>query len=112
MVGNPHGELADQPVAAVGRGEGAHERDADLHGRQEPVGVGREIEGRLSLAVALLGQRPETATTAGDDGHLRPGEESVGEDQREDDQEFLEHGRSGDSLRSMTARLSRCTTSS
>ena len=93
FLADPRRDTADQPVAAVRCGKRADERDADLHRGQETIGTGREFEGGLGPPITLLGHGPQAAAPAGDDRHLRTGEESVGEDQQEDNQDFREHGR-------------------
>jgi hypothetical protein len=91
VVGDPGGQGAHQPIAAVRRRQRADERDAHLHRGQEAVGAGGQLEGRLGAAIPLVGERPQSPLAAGDDRHLRPRKESVGEDQRENDEEFLDH---------------------
>ena len=39
MLGDLRLEIADGRGAAEGRGEGAHDRYADLHGGEKPVGI-------------------------------------------------------------------------
>ena len=63
------------------RGEG----DADLHRRQEPVGVGRRAA-PPSPRACPLGQRPHLALAQRDQGHLGGGEEPAdGHDDKDDD---------------------------
>jgi len=85
--------LPDQPVAqqpgqrvgAVGAGDQRREGRADLHRRQEPVGVGGEPR-RRRPAPAALGERPHLALAQRDQGHLRGGEEPAdGHDDKNDD---------------------------
>ena len=114
---DPGGNVAHQPVATVGRRQRADERDADLHRGEKLVGTRRQFERLPGRLVAVLGHLPQTAAPAGDDRHFGPGEKSVGEDERENNEEFLQHGRGaarqcGAGSRRITAILSRWTTSS
>jgi hypothetical protein len=85
--------LPDQPVAqqpgqgvgAVGAGHQRGEGGADLHGRQEPVGVGGELR-RLRPAPAALREPPHLALAQRDQGHLSGCEEPAdGQDDEDDD---------------------------
>jgi hypothetical protein len=85
--------LADQPVSqqpgqrvgAVGAGHQRREGRANLHGRQEPVGIGGQL-GRGRPAPAAPGQRPHLALAQRDQRHLRGGEEPAdGHDDKDDD---------------------------
>ncbi len=78
-------------VTAVGRRQRTDERDADLHGRQELVGAQSEVKRFGSRLITLLRQLPQPAPAAGDNGHLRTGKKTVGEDQREHDQQLFKY---------------------
>ena len=82
------GERFGQSRAAVGAGQHADQRDAELHRGQELVGIVRQRERRLRALVALFGALLQAHLAGGDDGDLRHGENAVGEDEQEDDEEF------------------------
>ena len=86
-------EFFDELLAAVGRRQGADERDPDLNRGQEAVGVGGEVEGSASRRITRIRERPEAAAAAGNDRHFGSREEAVGRHQRENNHEFREHGR-------------------
>ena len=90
--GDPLGDMADHSVATVSRRQRAHQRDTDLHRGQKSVWIEGQLQGLGRGGVAILGQLPQPPPTAGDDRHLGPGEESVGQDQDENDEDFLQHG--------------------
>ena len=79
------GERLGQPRAAVGAGQHADQRDAELHRGEELVGIVRERERRLRALVALFRALLQAHLARGHDGDLRHGEHAVGEDEQEDD---------------------------
>ena len=77
-----------QSRAAVGAGQHADQRDAELHRGQELVGIVRQRERRPGALVALLGALLQADLAGRHDGDLRHGEDAVGQDEEEDDEEF------------------------
>ena len=88
---DPFGEVAHQAVTAIGCCQRAHERDPDLNGGKKLVRARSQLERRLRCLVARVGQLAEASAAAGDDRHLCPREEAVGEDQGEDKEDFRQH---------------------
>ena len=80
------GELVGQGRATEGRGEEAGQRDADLHGRQEAVGVVVQ-PGDGPSALAAVGQLLDLAVAQRDQGHLGRDEHAAGHDEQEDDED-------------------------
>ena len=71
-----------------GRGK-AHERDGDLDGGQQLIGVGGELDGALGALIALLGIVLQHSALSRGESHLGHGEVAV--DKRQD-----ERGNKGD----------------
>jgi len=85
LVDHPVAEQPGQRVGAVGAGHQGREGSADLHRREEPVGVGGE-PGRRRPAPAALRQRAHLALAQRDECHLRGSEETAdGHDNEDDD---------------------------
>ena len=79
----PRGERVGQARRGNGgRGE-AHERDGDLDGGQQLVGVGGELNGALGTLVALLGLVLQHGALGRGEGHLGHREVAVDEGQNE-----------------------------
>jgi len=70
---------------AEDRGEGADQGDAHLDDGQEMVRVLGQLQGLPRCALAGLGFGLQAAAARGDDGHLRTGEEAIGQGQGQDD---------------------------
>ena len=81
-------ELFGQRRAAIGAGEDADQRDADLHRREKPARIGEQIEGDPGAGAALGRERLEPRLPRGDDRQLRHGEHAVHHDEEENDQGF------------------------
>jgi hypothetical protein len=77
------GQLAGQGRATEGGGQEPGQRDADLDGGEEAVGVlGQARDGRTALAA--VGQRPDLALAQGHQGDLGRREEAADEDEDDD----------------------------
>jgi hypothetical protein len=83
----PLGDRAAEARARISAGQDADQRDADLHGRQEPPGIGGKVERGLRAAMASLDHRLEPRLARRHDRQLRHGENAVQRDQ---------HGNDGD----------------
>ncbi len=99
----PGGQRIRETGGGEGRGREAHERDGHLNGRQELVGVGREVKGVLRAFVALLGLGLEKGPLRGGHRHLGCREEAVdqGENKRDANTNGYVHARLRDLLGSM-----------
>ncbi len=83
-------QIADDLLAAISRAKRAHQRDPDLHRRQEAIRIARQFERQLGIATAFFGALFQPAPAGGNDRNLGRGEESVGQDQHEDQEDFPE----------------------
>ena len=90
--GEARGQLLGERGAAVRAGEDADQGDAHLDRRQELGGVGGDAQRRSRALVAGVGPLLQAHAAGGDDGDLRHREDTVGDEQEEDDDEFGAHG--------------------
>ena len=99
-----------------GRGE-AHERDGDLDGGQQLVGIGGELDGALGALIALLGIVLQHGALSRGESHLGHGEVAVDKRQNERGnkgdgyvhREFLEPPRFGTSGQNVDDGYGNCT---
>ena len=87
-IGDHHAQVVDNLLTAIRRAKRAHQRDADLHRRQKPIRIARQLQRPLRVAAALFGALFEPAPPGGDDRNLGRGKEAVGQNQHEDEQDF------------------------
>ena len=81
-------EFRSQRIAGVDTREDADERDADLDGREELVGILDDPERALRAGVSLPGTQFEVGTAGRDQCDFRHGEDAVEQDQQDDDDDF------------------------
>jgi hypothetical protein len=87
------GELRHKRGLAERAAGNPDQRDPDLDRRQESPRVLDQAERRRCAGMAVLGEVLQPAAPAGDDGGLRHREDAVGEEEREQDEEFHRRGR-------------------
>ena len=81
-------QAIDDPRTAIDRRQRPHQRDPDLHGGQERVGMVGQGERGAAPRLPRLGLLLQAAAARGQDGDLGPGEKAVGQDQDQDDDDF------------------------
>ena len=81
-------EFRGQRIARVDTREDAYQRDADLDGREELVGVLDDPERAPRAGVSLPGTQFEVGTAGRDQCDFRHGEDAVEQDQQDDDDDF------------------------
>ena len=85
-------EFRRQRVAGVDTRENADQGDADLYGREEPVGVFGQFQGLTGACAALPGLHLQIRAAGRNECDLRHGEQPVEQDQQQNDENF--HGMS------------------
>ena len=85
-------EFRRQRVAGVNTRENADQGDADLYGREEPVGVFGQFQGLAGACAALPGLHLQIRAAGRYERDLRHGEQPVEQDQQQNDENF--HGMS------------------
>ena len=75
-------------VAGEDTGQDSDQRDAYLYGREEPVRIGSQLQGRLRALAALVGLRLEVGLARRHHGHLRHGEYSVKQNKEKNYENF------------------------
>ena len=81
-------EFRRQRVAGVNTRENADQGDADLYGREEPVGVFGQFQGLAGACAALPGLHLQIRAAGRYERDLRHGEQPVEQDQQEDYEYF------------------------